>query len=69
MCWKKQVFRIFHFLKKYSAIPMWENINKEVEKEYPDLLELAKERLMSAAIFSLYEAKIVDTKIRFILHI
>lgn len=43
--------------KKYSAIPMWENINKEVEKEYPDLLGLAKERLMSAAIFSLYEAK------------
>lgn len=43
--------------KKYSAIPMWENINKEVEKEYPDLLGLARERLMSAAIFSLYEAK------------
>lgn len=43
--------------KKYSAIPMWEKINKDVERESPELLGLARERLMCAAIFSLYEAK------------
>ena len=43
--------------KKYSAIPMWEAINEDVKKEYPELLNLAKERLMCAAVFSLYEAK------------
>ena len=43
--------------KKYSAIPMWEEINKDVEREFPELLGLARERLMCAAIFSLYEAK------------
>lgn len=43
--------------KKYSAIPMWEAINEDVKKEFPELLNLAKERLMCAAVFSLYEAK------------
>lgn len=43
--------------KKYSAIPMWEQINKEVEQSYPELAVLAKERLTSAAVFSLYEIK------------
>ena len=43
--------------RKYSAIPMWEAINREVEQEYPDLLPLARERLMCAAVFSLYEAR------------
>lgn len=43
--------------KKYSAIPMWESINEDVEKECPELLNLAKERLMCAVVFSLYEAK------------
>lgn len=43
--------------RKYSAIPMWESINREVEQEYPDLLPLARERLMCAAVFSLYEAR------------
>lgn len=43
--------------KKFSAIPMWEAINEEVEKQYPELLELAKERLMCAAVFSMYEAR------------
>lgn len=43
--------------KKYSAIPMWETINAEVEKDYPNLLPLAKERLMSAAVYSMYEMK------------
>lgn len=43
--------------KKYSAIPMWEDINKEVEKKYPELRELAIERLMCATVFSLYEIR------------
>ena len=43
--------------KKYSAIPMWEAINEDVKKEFPELLNLAKERLMCAAVFSLYDAK------------
>lgn len=43
--------------KKYSAIPMWESINEEVEKDYPELLALAKERLLCASVFSFYEIK------------
>lgn len=43
--------------KKFSAIPMWEAINEEVEKQYPELLELARERLMCATVFSMYEAR------------
>lgn len=43
--------------KKFSAIPMWEAINEDVEKQYPELLELAQERLMCAAVFSMYEAR------------
>ena len=43
--------------KKFSAITMWEAINEEVEKQYPELLELAQERLMCAAVFSMYEAR------------
>lgn len=41
--------------KKYSAIPMWEAINAEVTKDYIHLLPLAKERLMCAAVYSMYE--------------
>lgn len=43
--------------KKYSAIPMWEGINREVDKDYPELKNLARERLMCATVFSLYECK------------
>lgn len=43
--------------KKYSAIPMWESINKDVEENYPELLLLARERLMCAAVYSLYEVR------------
>lgn len=43
--------------KKYSAIPMWEKIVNEVLKEDPELINLAKERLMSATVFSMYEAR------------
>ncbi len=43
--------------KKYSAIPMWEGINREVDKDYPELKKLARERLMCAAVFSMYEAR------------
>lgn len=43
--------------KKYSAIPMWESIIEEVERDYPELLSLAKERLMCTAIYSGYEMK------------
>ena len=43
--------------KKYSAIPMWEKINEDVVKHYPHLISLAQERLMCAAVFSMYEAK------------
>lgn len=43
--------------QKYSAIPMWEKIVKEVENKYPEMILLAKERLMCAAVYSLYEAR------------
>lgn len=43
--------------KKYSAIPMWESIVEEVEKDYPELVPLAKERLMCAVVYSGYEMK------------
>lgn len=43
--------------KKYSAILMWEGINQEVEKEYPQYIKLAKERLISTAVFSCYEIR------------
>lgn len=43
--------------KKYSAIPMWESIKKDVEQNYPQLLELARERLMCATVFSGYEIR------------
>ena len=43
--------------KKYSAIPMWESINKDVAENYSELIYLAKERLMCAAVFSMYEAR------------
>ena len=43
--------------KKYSAIPMWERICEEAERDHPELLPLAKERLMCAAVFGMYEAK------------
>lgn len=42
--------------KKYSAIPMWEAINAEVEQSYPELVPLARERLMCATVFSMFEA-------------
>ncbi|MBO5525542.1 MAG: glycosyltransferase [Clostridia bacterium] len=43
--------------KKYSAIPMWESIVEDAKNNYPTLFHLAKERLTSAAVFSLYEIK------------
>ena len=43
--------------KKYTAIPMWEEITQEVKRDYPKYVKLAKERLMSAAVFSCYEIK------------
>ena len=43
--------------KKYSAIPMWESVNKDVAENYPMLLPLARERLMCAAVYSLYEVR------------
>ena len=43
--------------KKYSAIPMWESVNKDVAENYPVLLPLARERLMCAAVYSLYEVR------------
>lgn len=48
--------------KKYSAIPMWEDINKEVEKKYPELRELAIERLMCATVYSMYESRVCRYK-------
>lgn len=48
--------------KKYSAIPMWEDINKEVEKKYPELKKLARERLICATVYSLYEARVCRYK-------
>jgi glycosyltransferase involved in cell wall biosynthesis len=43
--------------RKYSSIPMWENINKEVEREYPQLVELARVCLMCATVYGMYEAR------------
>lgn len=43
--------------QKYSAIPMWEEINRDVDSNYPRLKNLARERLMCAAVFSMYECK------------
>ena len=43
--------------KKYSAIPMWESICIDVEHNYPQFYLLAVERLMCAAVFSMYEIK------------
>lgn len=43
--------------KNYSAIPMWEAINEEVERDYPELLSLARERLMSEAVYCGREMK------------
>ena len=43
--------------KKYSAITMWEENCKEVKTHYPQYFTLAKQRLMCAAVFSMYEAK------------
>lgn len=43
--------------KKYSAIPMWEQIVEEISQDDPKLIDLARERLMSAAVFSMYEVK------------
>lgn len=42
--------------KKYSAIPMWEKINSDVEKENPKLMKLAKISLTSAAVYGMFEA-------------
>ena len=43
--------------KKYSAIPMWESICKEVKKDYPQFFKLAKQDLMCAAVYGMYEAR------------
>ena len=43
--------------KKYSAIPMWENINAEVATEYPQWIVFAKNSLMCAAVYGLFEAR------------
>ena len=45
---------------KYTAIPVWEEISREVESNYPQLNDLAKERLLAQAIFSLYEISKCD---------
>ena len=43
--------------KKYSAIPMWERINADVAMDYPQLIVLAKNSLMSAAVYGMFEAR------------
>lgn len=43
--------------KKYSAIPMWEKINEDVERDYPQLISLARTSITSAAVFGLFEAR------------
>lgn len=53
--------------KKYSAIPMWEKINREVEQDYSELLVFANERLVSTAVYSMYE--IHRCKYQNVLHI
>lgn len=42
---------------KYSAILMWEKVNEEVKVLDLELKKLAKERLVSVVVYSLYEAK------------
>lgn len=48
--------------KKFSAVPMWESICDDVEKNYFNYLNFARVSLMSAAVFSLYEAKLCNYK-------
>lgn len=43
--------------KKYSAIPMWERINEEVARDYPQLILQAKNTLMRVAVYSIFEAR------------
>lgn len=43
--------------KKYSAIPMWEKINADVAMDYPQLIVLAKNSLMCAAVYGMFEAR------------
>ncbi|WP_285959084.1 glycosyltransferase family 2 protein [Thomasclavelia spiroformis] len=40
---------------KYSAIKVWEEIEKDVKKNYSDWIYLAKERLVCIATYSAYE--------------
>lgn len=54
---QSSISHLFFSDKKYSAIPMWESINKDVAENYPELLPLARERLMCAAVYSLYEVR------------
>lgn len=43
--------------KKFSAIPMWESICKDVDRNYFNYITFARVSLTSAAVYSLYEAK------------
>ena len=43
--------------KKYSAIHMWESICSEVKQDYPQYFRLAKQDLMCAAVYGMYEAR------------
>lgn len=43
--------------KNYSIIIMWEDITEEVKRDYPELLSLAREQLMSVAVYSGYRMK------------
>lgn len=43
--------------KKYSAIPMWEKINSDVVRSYPQYKEYAKISLTSAAVYGMFEAR------------
>lgn len=49
---------------KYSAIKVWEEIEKDVKKNYPEWLQLVKERLVCTAIYSIYEMNQSNYKVK-----
>lgn len=53
----KSISHLSYSDKKYSAIPMWEKINSDVAKYYPQYQGYAKISLTSAAVYGMFEAR------------
>ncbi len=54
---KNSISHLPYSEKKYTSIPMWEKINADVKRDYPQLWGLAKVSLATAAVYGLYEAR------------